>query len=140
MRQAVMPDCRWLAGYCGLDIFLPAMQLAAMTASRNFFGLEYAKIGNKSAPIQLALHRFRELAIFNINIFFKYIRKTGRERLDVDDIALMILQQNRLRWYGHVLRKDDNDWVKNAWSMKLRVQDQRGPGKRLFKRTGKNVS
>ena len=34
-----------------------------------------------------------------------------RERLGVDDIAL-VLQQNRLRWYGHVLRKDDEDWVK----------------------------
>ena len=34
------------------------------------------------------------------------------ERLGVDDIAL-ILQQNRLRWCGHVLRKDDDDdWVK----------------------------
>ena len=31
-----------------------------------------------------------------------------RERLGVDDIAL-ILQQNRLRWYGHVLRRDDDD-------------------------------
>ena len=31
-----------------------------------------------------------------------------RERLWVDDIAL-VLQQNRLRWYGHVLRKDDDD-------------------------------
>ena len=28
--------------------------------------------------------------------------KELRERLDVDDKAL-ILQQNRLRWYGHVL-------------------------------------
>ena len=36
-----------------------------------------------------------------------------RERLGVDDIAL-ILQQNRLRWYGHVLRKDDDDWVKKC--------------------------
>ena len=35
------------------------------------------------------------------------------ERLGVDDIAL-ILQQNRLRWYGHVLRKDDDDWVKKC--------------------------
>ena len=34
--------------------------------------------------------------------------KNKRERLGVDDIAL-ILQQNRLRWYGHVLRKDDDD-------------------------------
>ena len=40
--------------------------------------------------------------------------KELRQRLGVDDMAL-ILQQNRLRWYGHVLRKDD---------VKLRVQDQ----------------
>ena len=67
-----------------------------------------------------------------------------RERLGVDDIAL-VLQQNRLRWYGHVLRKDDDDWVKKCMAyMKLRVQDQgedqRGPGKRLFERTVKHVS
>jgi len=29
-----------------------------------------------------------------------------RERL------ALVLQQNRLRWYGHVLRKQDDDWVK----------------------------
>ena len=28
-----------------------------------------------------------------------------RERLGIDDIAL-VLQQNRLRWYRHVLRKE----------------------------------
>jgi len=39
--------------------------------------------------------------------------KELRERLDVDDIAL-VLQQNRLCWYGHVLRKDDDDWVKKC--------------------------
>jgi len=37
--------------------------------------------------------------------------KELRERLGVDDIAL-ILQQNRLHWY--VLRKDDDDWVKKC--------------------------
>jgi len=38
-----------------------------------------------------------------------------RERLGVglDDI-ISVLQQNRLRWYGHVLRKDDNDCVKKC--------------------------
>ena len=36
-----------------------------------------------------------------------------RDRLGVDDIAL-VLQQNRLRWYGHVLRKEDDDWVKKC--------------------------
>ena len=39
--------------------------------------------------------------------------KELRERLGVDDIPL-VMQQNRLRWYGHVLRKDDDDWVKKC--------------------------
>ena len=39
--------------------------------------------------------------------------KELREKLSIDDIAL-VLQQNRLRWYGHVLRKDDDDWVKKC--------------------------
>ena len=44
--------------------------------------------------------------------------KELRERLGVDDIAL-VLQQNRLRWYGHVLRKkDDDDWVKKCMDAK----------------------
>jgi len=36
-----------------------------------------------------------------------------RERLGLDDI-ISVLQQNRLRWYGHVLRKEDNNWVKKC--------------------------
>jgi len=39
--------------------------------------------------------------------------KELRERLGIDDITL-VLQQNRLHWYGHVLRKDDDDWVKKC--------------------------
>jgi len=33
-----------------------------------------------------------------------------RERLGLDDI-ISVLQQS-LRWYGHVLQKEDKDWVK----------------------------
>jgi len=32
--------------------------------------------------------------------------KEWRERLGIDEIILL-LQQNRLRWYGYVLRKDE---------------------------------
>ena len=32
------------------------------------------------------------------------------ERVRLDDI-ISLLQQNRLRLYGHVLQKEDNDWV-----------------------------
>ena len=60
--------------------------------------------------------------------------KELRERLGVDDIAL-ILQQNRLRWHGHVLRKDDDDWVKKC--MEYEVEGSR-PRKRP-KRTWKEV-
>jgi len=30
------------------------------------------------------------------------------ERLGID-YMILVLQQNRLRWYGHVLRKEDTD-------------------------------
>ena len=46
-----------------------------------------------------------------------------RERLGLDDI-IPVLQQNRLQWYGHVLRKEDNDWVKKVCSMKWRMPGQ----------------
>jgi len=43
----------------------------------------------------------------------------------VDDIAL-VLQQNRLRWYGHVLRKDDDDWVKKCMEHEVEGPRPRG--------------
>ena len=66
--------------------------------------------------------------------------KELRERLGVDDIAL-VLQQNRLRWYSHVLRKDDDDWVKKCMEHEVEGSRPRGrPGKRLYVRTVKHVS
>jgi len=41
-----------------------------------------------------------------------------RERLGFYDIIL-VLHQNRLRWYGRVLRKEDNDWVKKCMEYEL---------------------
>ena len=46
-----------------------------------------------------------------------------REKLGLNDI-ISVLQQNRLRWFGHVLRRKDNDWWRNVWSMKCRVSGQ----------------
>ena len=51
--------------------------------------------------------------MFGVKLKDRLPSKELRERLGVDDIAL-VLQQNRLRWYGHVLRKDDDDWVKKC--------------------------
>jgi len=65
-----------------------------------------------------------------------------RERLGIDDI-IFILQQNRLRWYGHVLRKEDTDWVKICMKYEVEASrqevDQRGCGQRLCKKIAKHV-
>ena len=64
--------------------------------------------------------------------------KELRERLGIDDIAL-VLQQNRLRWYGHVLQKDD-DWVKKCMEYEVEGPRPRGPGERLSERTVKLIN
>ena len=58
--------------------------------------------------------------------------KELRERLGVDDIAL-ILQQNRLRRYGHVLGKDDDVWVKKCMEYEVEGSRPRGRPKRTWK-------
>jgi len=47
----------------------------------------------------------------------------------MDDIIL-ILQQIRLPWYGHVLRKEDNDWVKKCMEYEVEGCRPRGRPKR----------
>jgi len=49
----------------------------------------------------------------NVKVKDRVPSKELRERLGIDDIIL-ILQQNRLRWYAHVLQKEDTDLVKKC--------------------------
>ena len=58
--------------------------------------------------------------------------KELRERLGIDDIIL-ILQQNRLWWYGHVLRKEDTDWVKKCMEYEVEGSRPRGRPKRTWR-------
>jgi len=58
--------------------------------------------------------------------------KELRERLGIDDITL-ILQQNRLRWYGHVVRKEDTDWVKKRMEYEVEGSRPRGRPKRMWR-------
>ena len=48
------------------------------------------------------------------------------------DIAL-VLQQNRLLWYGHVLRKEDDDWVKKCMEYEVESPTPRGRPKRTWR-------
>jgi len=49
----------------------------------------------------------------DVKVKDKVPSKELRKRLGIDDIML-VLQQNRLRWYEHVLRKEDTDWVRKC--------------------------
>jgi len=64
--------------------------------------------------------------------------KELRERLGVDDIAL-ILQQNRLRWYGHVLRKED-DWEKKCMEFEVKGPRPRGTWKEVVEKDVMHVN
>ena len=66
-----------------------------------------------------------------------------RDRKDVVEFTAtiaLILQQNRLRWYGHVLRKDDDDWVKKCMEYEVEGSRPRGRPKRIWKEVVKHVS
>jgi len=62
----------------------------------------------------------------------RFPSKELRERLGIDDIAL-VLQQNRLRWYGHVLRIEDDDWVKKCMEYEVEGPRPRGRSKRTWR-------
>ena len=59
--------------------------------------------------------------------------KELRVRLGLDDIIL-VLQQNRLQWYWHVLRKDkeDSDWVKKYIDYEVKGARPRGRPKKTW--------
>jgi len=66
-----------------------------------------------------------------------------RGRLGLGDI-ISVLQQNRLQWYGYVLRKEDSDWVKKCMEYEVEVPvqeaDQRKFAQRLWKKTVRYVN
>jgi len=58
--------------------------------------------------------------------------KELRERLGLDDI-ISVLQQNQLQWYGYVLRKEDNDWVKKCMEYEVEGVRPRGRPKKTWR-------
>ena len=53
-----------------------------------------------------------------------------RQRLGVDDI-ISVLQQNKFRWYGHVLQKED--WVKKCMEYEVEGASPRGRPKKTWR-------
>jgi len=55
-----------------------------------------------------------------------------REKLGFDDI-ISLLQQNRLQWYGHVLQKEDSDWLKKCMEYEVEGARPRGRPKKTWR-------
>ena len=68
----------------------------------------------------------------NVKIKDRVSSKELRKRLRIDDIILIPLQ-NRLRWHGHVLRKEDTDWVKKCMEYEVEGSRPRGRPKRTWR-------
>jgi len=62
----------------------------------------------------------------------RFPSKELRERLGIDDVAL-VLRQYKLRWYGHVLQKEDDDWVKKCMEYEVEGLRPRGRPKRTWR-------
>ena len=95
--------------------------------------------GNETWPVrkenEVALQRAEMRMVrwmCNVKVKDRVPSKELRERLGIDDIML-ILQQNRLRWYGHVLQKEDTDWVKKCMEYEVEGSRPRGRPKRTWR-------
>jgi len=53
------------------------------------------------------------------------VRTKSEELLGLEPVSLMI-KKSRLGWFGHVERKDDNDWVKRCIMWEVEGIRQRG--------------
>jgi len=67
-----------------------------------------------------------------INLKDRVPSKELRERLGLDDIIL-VLQQNRLQWYGLVLRKENYDWMKKCMEYEVGGARPRGRSKKTWR-------
>ena len=48
-------------------------------------------------------------------------------------MTALVLQQNRLHWYGHVLQKEHDDWVKKCMEYEVEGPRPRGRPKRSWR-------
>jgi len=95
--------------------------------------------GSKTWPVrkenEVALQRAEMTVVrwmCDVKVKDKVPSKELKERLRIDDI-IFVLQQNRLGWYGHVLQKEDTDWVKKFMEYEVEVSRPRSRPKRTWR-------
>jgi len=98
----------------------------------------YTEVRPKDNEVALQQAEMRMVRwMYNVKVKDRFPSKELRERLGIDD-TILIIQQNRLRWYGHVLQKEDTDWVKKCMEYEVEGSRARGRPKRTWKEVQKD--
>ena len=106
------------------------LQTAAFFAD-NIFSNLFQSVGkeNEVARQQTEMRMVRWMCGVKIKdrVTSRVERETG-----LGDIML-VLQGNRLSWYGNVLQKEDNDWMKKCMEYEVEIARPRGRPKRTWR-------
>jgi len=87
---------------------------------------------NKGNELTLQRAEMRMIRwVCGIKVTDRFSSSELRKRLGVDDI-IAVIQHPRLRWYGHVLRKDENDWVRKCMDFKVEWVRPKGRPKKTW--------
>ena len=63
--------------------------------------------------------------ICGVTLRDKFRKETIRKRLGVENVT-EVVRCGRLRWFGHVERKDEMDWVKKCRTMEIEGKKPKG--------------
>ena len=67
------------------------------------------------------------------------ITKKLMVRLGLDSTIVEVMRQGSLRWLGHVVRKEDEDCVKQAWRFEVEGSRERGRQRLTWKEMMENL-
>jgi len=130
-QKPVQKAARWPCCVCGRGVGSNSIQCASVRSSM-LHGSETWPV-RKENEVVLQRAQMRMVRwVCNVKAKDRVPSKELREWLGIDDIVL-ILQQNRLRWYGHVLRKEDTDFVKKCMEYEVEGFRPWGRPKRTWK-------
>ena len=88
--------------------------------------------GAETWPMKVAISQLLDRAemrmvrwICGVSLCDRIASEELRKRLGITNIG-EILRRARLRWFGHVMRKDDNSWVKNCMFLEVEGKVPKG--------------
>jgi len=117
----------FMKGKGATDAIFIVRQMHEMFRAMHKLGVEERLVSAVRKENEVAL-LWAEMRMCAIKLQDRVPSKGLRERLGLDDI-ISVLQRKRLRWYGHVLGKQDNDWVYVWKCMEYEVKGARPRGR-----------